>query len=74
MTKGGKSPVRLAILLWLQKECKKVKSELWVNYKPSLFQHIGTHSSLKGKVQRLKVRSLLFCSHFTMCRSREIFC
>ena len=23
-------------------------------YKPSLFQHIGTHSSLKGKVQRLK--------------------
>ncbi|KAL0279945.1 UNVERIFIED_CONTAM: hypothetical protein PYX00_001388 [Menopon gallinae] len=36
------------------KECKKVKSTLWVNYKPSLFQHIGTHSSLKGKVQRLK--------------------
>lgn len=31
------------------------KAELWVHYKPSLFQHIGTHSSLKGKVQKLKV-------------------
>lgn len=27
---------------------------LWIHYKPSLFQHIGTHSSLKGKVQKLK--------------------
>lgn len=31
------------------------KAELWLHYKPSLFQHIGTHSSLKGKVQKLKV-------------------
>ena len=23
---------------------------MWIHYKPSLFQHIGTHSSLKGKV------------------------
>lgn len=34
------------------------KAELWVHYKPSLFQHIGTHSSLKGKVQKLKVHIL----------------
>nr|CAD7398394.1 unnamed protein product [Timema poppensis] len=37
------------------KHCKKAKSQLWIHYKPSLFQHIGTHSSLKGKVQKLKV-------------------
>ncbi|KAL1131161.1 hypothetical protein AAG570_012398 [Ranatra chinensis] len=36
------------------KHCKKAKDELWIHYKPSLFQHIGTHSSLKGKVQKLK--------------------
>jgi len=26
----------------------------WFLHKPSLFQHIGVHSSLKGKVQKLK--------------------
>ncbi len=36
------------------KRCKSEKTKLWVRYKPSLFQHIGTHSSLRGKVQRLK--------------------
>ncbi|XP_043289885.1 alpha-1,3-mannosyl-glycoprotein 4-beta-N-acetylglucosaminyltransferase B [Venturia canescens] len=36
------------------KRCKMAKAELWLHYKPSLFQHIGTHSSLKGKVQKLK--------------------
>uniref|UniRef100_A0A1B6KAN6 Alpha-1,3-mannosyl-glycoprotein 4-beta-N-acetylglucosaminyltransferase B n=2 Tax=Cicadellinae TaxID=33370 RepID=A0A1B6KAN6_9HEMI len=36
------------------KQCKKDKDELWIHYKPSLFQHIGTYSSLKGKVQKLK--------------------
>ncbi|EFA00960.2 alpha-1,3-mannosyl-glycoprotein 4-beta-N-acetylglucosaminyltransferase B [Tribolium castaneum] len=34
--------------------CKRDKAKMWVHYKPSLFQHIGTHSSLKGKVQKLK--------------------
>lgn len=34
--------------------CKKDKAKVWLHYKPSLFQHIGTHSSLKGKVQKLK--------------------
>ena len=36
------------------KKCKKERNQLRVQYKPSLFQHIGTHSSLKGKVQKLK--------------------
>ncbi|XP_013789069.2 alpha-1,3-mannosyl-glycoprotein 4-beta-N-acetylglucosaminyltransferase B-like [Limulus polyphemus] len=36
------------------KECKKQKDAVWLHYKPSLFQHVGTHSSLKGKVQKLK--------------------
>lgn len=37
-----------------QKHCKQEKAKLWIHYKPSLFQHIGTASSLKGKVQKLK--------------------
>ncbi|CAM1322182.1 MGAT4B (predicted) [Pycnogonum litorale] len=36
------------------KQCKQAKEAVWINYKTSLFQHIGTHSSLKGKVQKLK--------------------
>ena len=36
------------------KHCKLEKAKLWIHYKPSLFQHIGTTSSLKGKVQKLK--------------------
>ncbi|XP_065205041.1 alpha-1,3-mannosyl-glycoprotein 4-beta-N-acetylglucosaminyltransferase B-like [Planococcus citri] len=36
------------------KDCKRQKERLWVHNKPSLFQHIGTTSSLKGKVQKLK--------------------
>ncbi|VEN64068.1 unnamed protein product [Callosobruchus maculatus] len=34
--------------------CKRDKAKVWLHYKPSLFQHIGIHSSLKGKVQKLK--------------------
>jgi len=49
------------------KKCKKEKEKLWIHYKPSLFQHIGTHSSLKGKVQKLKDRQFgrvqLFVPH-----------
>lgn len=30
------------------KSCKQDMSKLWIHYKPSLFQHIGTTSSLKG--------------------------
>ena len=41
------------------KKCQKEKQSLWIHYKPSLFQHIGTHSSLKGKVQKLKDKQLM---------------
>ncbi len=30
------------------KKCKKEKDVLWVHFKPSLFQHIGTHSSVSS--------------------------
>ncbi|XP_055379355.1 alpha-1,3-mannosyl-glycoprotein 4-beta-N-acetylglucosaminyltransferase B isoform X2 [Condylostylus longicornis] len=36
------------------KHCKQEKAKYWLHIKPSLFQHIGTTSSLKGKVQKLK--------------------
>ncbi|XP_049548272.1 alpha-1,3-mannosyl-glycoprotein 4-beta-N-acetylglucosaminyltransferase A-like [Anopheles darlingi] len=35
-------------------DCKQKVAKLWIHYEPSLFQHIGTHSSLLGKVQNLK--------------------
>lgn len=34
--------------------CKPEKAKYWCHYHPSLFQHIGTTSSLKGKIQKLK--------------------
>ncbi|XP_058060465.1 alpha-1,3-mannosyl-glycoprotein 4-beta-N-acetylglucosaminyltransferase A [Anopheles bellator] len=36
------------------KSCKQEMTKLWIHYRPSLFQHIGTQSSLRGKVQKLK--------------------
>ncbi|XP_072261956.1 alpha-1,3-mannosyl-glycoprotein 4-beta-N-acetylglucosaminyltransferase-like protein MGAT4D isoform X2 [Pyxicephalus adspersus] len=36
------------------KHCDRQKSNLRIRYRPSLFQHIGTHSSLVGKIQNLK--------------------
>ncbi|CAG2110454.1 unnamed protein product [Medioppia subpectinata] len=36
------------------KDCRKRKDSLWRTHKTSLFQHIGYHSSLDGKVQKLK--------------------
>lgn len=36
------------------KECRKQLSSHWLFFRPSLFQHVGTHSSLKGKVQKLR--------------------
>ena len=35
--------------------CIRSKSNLKLKYKPSLFQHVGIESSLKGKKQKLKV-------------------
>lgn len=46
--------LRIIIFIHKQKHCKQEKAKLWIHYKPSLFQHIGTTSSLKGKVQKLK--------------------
>lgn len=34
--------------------CNAEKAKHWIHYRPSLFQHIGTSSSLRGKVQKLK--------------------
>ncbi|XP_071769703.2 alpha-1,3-mannosyl-glycoprotein 4-beta-N-acetylglucosaminyltransferase B isoform X1 [Centroberyx gerrardi] len=36
------------------KDCNKQKALLKQRYKPSLFQHVGLHSSLPGKMQHLK--------------------
>ncbi|XP_059497077.1 alpha-1,3-mannosyl-glycoprotein 4-beta-N-acetylglucosaminyltransferase B-like [Stegostoma tigrinum] len=36
------------------KHCDRQKANLRIRYKPSLFQHVGTHSSLIGKLQPLK--------------------
>jgi len=51
------------------KKCQKEKQALWIHYKPSLFQHIGTHSSLKGKVQKLKDKQFGKVSLFTPHRN-----
>lgn len=42
-----------------QKHCDRQKANLRIRFKPSLFQHVGTHSSLAGKIQKLKVGRLL---------------
>ncbi|KFQ73351.1 Alpha-1,3-mannosyl-glycoprotein 4-beta-N-acetylglucosaminyltransferase B, partial [Phoenicopterus ruber ruber] len=34
--------------------CEKEKAKLRIRAKPSLFQHVGIHSSLAGKIQNLK--------------------
>ncbi|KAG7461565.1 hypothetical protein MATL_G00192460 [Megalops atlanticus] len=36
------------------KHCSRQKDNLKRRYKPSLFQHVGLHSSLRGKIQNLK--------------------
>ncbi|KAK1342318.1 hypothetical protein QTO34_015080 [Cnephaeus nilssonii] len=42
------------VALPLQKHCDRQKANLRIRFKPSLFQHVGTHSSLAGKIQKLK--------------------
>ncbi len=39
----------------LQKHCERQKSSLRIRFRPSLFQHVGLHSSLAGKIQKLTV-------------------
>jgi alpha-1,3-mannosylglycoprotein beta-1,4-N-acetylglucosaminyltransferase A/B len=38
------------------RQCAKDKETVRIRHKPSLFQHVGQHSSLKGKIQKLKDR------------------
>jgi alpha-1,3-mannosylglycoprotein beta-1,4-N-acetylglucosaminyltransferase A/B len=40
--------------------CERSQIGLRARYKPSLFQHVGVQSSLKGKTQKLKVNSKTF--------------
>uniref|UniRef100_A0AAY5KWM2 Alpha-1,3-mannosyl-glycoprotein 4-beta-N-acetylglucosaminyltransferase B n=1 Tax=Esox lucius TaxID=8010 RepID=A0AAY5KWM2_ESOLU len=48
-------------------DCNKQKGLLKLRYKPSLFQHVGLHSSLPGKLQKLKDKDFgkapLFTAH-----------
>lgn len=46
---------RHAFLFFLQKHCERQKSSLRIRFRPSLFQHVGLHSSLAGKIQKLTV-------------------
>ncbi|MGH0157075.1 UNVERIFIED_CONTAM: hypothetical protein FKN15_032905 [Acipenser sinensis] len=36
-----------------EKHCERQKSNLRFRFRPSLFQHVGLHSSLAGKIQKL---------------------
>ncbi|OBS57509.1 hypothetical protein A6R68_11367 [Neotoma lepida] len=38
-------------ILW--KHCDRQKANLRIRFRPSLFQHVGLHSSLSGKIQKL---------------------
>uniref|UniRef100_A0A671RMX1 Alpha-1,3-mannosyl-glycoprotein 4-beta-N-acetylglucosaminyltransferase B-like n=1 Tax=Sinocyclocheilus anshuiensis TaxID=1608454 RepID=A0A671RMX1_9TELE len=50
------------------KHCNNEKARLKRAYKPSLFQHVGLHSSLPGKIQNLKDKDfgnqVLFKGHY----------
>uniref|UniRef100_A0A6Q2YTS2 Alpha-1,3-mannosyl-glycoprotein 4-beta-N-acetylglucosaminyltransferase A n=1 Tax=Esox lucius TaxID=8010 RepID=A0A6Q2YTS2_ESOLU len=41
------------------KHCERQKSSLRVRFRPSLFQHVGLHSSLAGKIQKLTDKDFL---------------
>uniref|UniRef100_A0A673K091 Alpha-1,3-mannosyl-glycoprotein 4-beta-N-acetylglucosaminyltransferase A n=1 Tax=Sinocyclocheilus rhinocerous TaxID=307959 RepID=A0A673K091_9TELE len=40
------------------KHCERQKSSLRIRFRPSLFQHVGLHSSLAGKIQKLTIQLL----------------
>ncbi|XP_058884800.1 alpha-1,3-mannosyl-glycoprotein 4-beta-N-acetylglucosaminyltransferase A isoform X3 [Acipenser ruthenus] len=44
---------------YVQKHCERQKSNLRVRFRPSLFQHVGLHSSLAGKIQKLTDKDFL---------------
>ncbi|XP_014215077.1 alpha-1,3-mannosyl-glycoprotein 4-beta-N-acetylglucosaminyltransferase B-like [Copidosoma floridanum] len=41
------------------KKCQEAKEKVWLSYSSSLFQHVGLHSSLSGKLQKLKAKKFL---------------
>ncbi|XP_042696738.1 alpha-1,3-mannosyl-glycoprotein 4-beta-N-acetylglucosaminyltransferase A isoform X4 [Chrysemys picta bellii] len=41
------------------KHCDRQKSNLRIRFRPSLFQHVGLHSSLAGKIQKLTDKDFL---------------
>ncbi|XP_061482884.1 alpha-1,3-mannosyl-glycoprotein 4-beta-N-acetylglucosaminyltransferase A isoform X6 [Rhineura floridana] len=41
------------------KHCDRQKSNLRIRFRPSLFQHVGLHSSLTGKIQKLTDKDFL---------------
>uniref|UniRef100_A0A8C1QNH1 Alpha-1,3-mannosyl-glycoprotein 4-beta-N-acetylglucosaminyltransferase A n=1 Tax=Cyprinus carpio TaxID=7962 RepID=A0A8C1QNH1_CYPCA len=41
------------------KHCDRQKSSLRIRFRPSLFQHVGLHSSLAGKIQKLTDKDFL---------------
>lgn len=55
-----------SLLLSFQTHCETEKSKIRIRAIPSLFQHMGTHSSLAGKIQSLKVRIRNECHIFTL--------
>ncbi|XP_074847808.1 alpha-1,3-mannosyl-glycoprotein 4-beta-N-acetylglucosaminyltransferase A isoform X3 [Carettochelys insculpta] len=44
---------------YIQKHCDRQKSNLRIRFRPSLFQHVGLHSSLAGKIQKLTDKDFL---------------
>ncbi|OXB62932.1 hypothetical protein ASZ78_006867 [Callipepla squamata] len=45
---------QLGFIVFTVAHCEKEKAKLRIRAKPSLFQHMGLHSSLSGKIQNLK--------------------
>jgi len=41
------------------RNCRTEIKKMWIDHSPSLFQHIGVQSSLKGKVQNLKDKNFI---------------
>ena len=44
---------------YFQQHCAREKLHLRIRFKPSLFQHVGKESSLKGKKQNLIVSAMI---------------
>ncbi|KAG9348669.1 hypothetical protein JZ751_028986, partial [Albula glossodonta] len=51
--------VAVCVCMCVCKHCERQKSGLRVRFRPSLFQHVGLHSSLAGKIQKLTDKDFL---------------